>query len=413
MTSRREFIKKSTVSFVGASVISKNLIADASNNQENFWDDIRNQFPLRDHRVYFNNGTIGPSPTPVLEAVKSKMDELNAIGEYRGQEDSREPVANFIGALPEEISLTHNTTEGINIVASGLPLKKGDEVIMTSHEHAGNALPWLNQIKNRGIVIKVVDPADSAEENLNRINDRFTERTRVVAVPHITCTTGLTYPIKEISSLAHDKGAWMFCDGAHAPGSMAIDMKELGCDFYASCGHKWLLGPSGTGFLYVNSNVLEDLTPFAIGAYSDTGWTISDINQVIDGFVPTAHRFDYGTQSAPLANGLKAAVTFLSDIRIEKVETYISGLSDHLYKELSKIDQIEVLSPNEERSRSSMIAFKINTMDYREFGKLVAKEFRIRMVPESNLNAIRISTHIYNNKLQIDNFIDKIHSVID
>jgi len=194
---------------------------------------------------------------------------------------------------------------------------------------------------------------------------------------------------------------------------MAIDMKELGCDFYASCGHKWLLGPSGTGFLYVNSNVLEDLTPFAIGAYSDTGWTISDINQVIDGFVPTAHRFDYGTQSAPLANGLKAAVTFLSDIRIEKVETYISGLSDHLYKELSKIDQIEVLSPNEERSRSSMIAFKINTMDYREFGKLVAKEFRIRMVPESNLNAIRISTHIYNNKLQIDNFIDKIHSVID
>ncbi len=376
------------------------------------WKEIRKQFPLKHHRVYLNNGTIGPSPTPVLEAIQTKMQELNAIGEYRGQEDSRNPIAELIGAAASEISMTHNTTEGINIVAAGLPLSRGDEVIMTSHEHAGNALPWLNQIKNKGIVIKVAEPARTVVENLDRINRLITDKTRVIAVPHISCTTGLKYPIKELSKLAKDKGLWMFVDGAHGPGSMEIDVKDLGCDFYASCGHKWLLGPAGTGFLYVNQDLLEDLTPQAIGAYSDTGWEISSDRVALDGLVDTAHRFDYGTQSAPLANGLKEAVNFLTSIGMKNIQDRVTDLSERLYEGLKQA-KVELLSATEKESRSTMTTFKMPSMNYRDFGKEVSKEFRIRLVPESKLDAIRISTHIYNNENEIDAFIERVKLLVN
>jgi len=417
MTSRRTFIKSTAV--VGATLASGIPSYSALPISQIFdhygevnWKEIRKQFPLKHHRVYLNNGTIGPSPTPVLEAIQTKMQELNAIGEYRGQEDSRNPIAELIGAAASEISMTHNTTEGINIVAAGLPLSRGDEVIMTSHEHAGNALPWLNQIKNKGIVIKVAEPARTVVENLDRINRLITDKTRVIAVPHISCTTGLKYPIKELSKLAKDKGLWMFVDGAHGPGSMEIDVKDLGCDFYASCGHKWLLGPAGTGFLYVNQDLLEDLTPQAIGAYSDTGWEISSDRVALDGLVDTAHRFDYGTQSAPLANGLKEAVNFLTSIGMKNIQDRVTDLSERLYEGLKQA-KVELLSATEKESRSTMTTFKMPSMNYRDFGKEVSKEFRIRLVPESKLDAIRISTHIYNNENEIDAFIERVKLLVN
>lgn len=420
MTGRRSFIKNSFLSLssgllVSPASISRYLDKDTLLGEEDdFWKDVRNKFPLTDERVYFNNGTIGPSPYPVLKAVNDTLLKLNTWGEYNGYNDSRKPVAEFVHVFEEEISLTHNTTEGINIIAAGLPLKRGDEVIMTTHEHAGNALPWLNQQKQKGIVIKPFNPGKDAATNLNLISELINPRTRVIAVPHITCTTGQVMPVKDISTLGHDKGLWVFFDGAHASGSLDLNISEIDCDFYASCGHKWMLGPSGTGFVYVKKGLQPILNPMGIGAYSDTGWEISESRQMLSGYVPTAHRYDYGTQSAALAHGLKAAIEFMSGIGMGKIEAYSSGLADRLFDGLKNIGpSVEILTPEEKSSRSTMITFRIKDRDYKTFGQLASeRKFRIRLVPESGLDAIRISTHIYNNKDQVDEFVSMVSEFV-
>jgi len=420
MTGRRSFLKKTVLSLSGPILVNLEELSAYSGiisktkPQEDFWEVVRKQFPLTDERVYLNNGTIGPSPLSVLEAVKATLTKLNTWGEYSGHDDSRKPLADFTNVTPEEISLTHNTTEGINVVAAGLPLNRGDEVIMTTHEHAGNALPWLNQQKQKGIVIKAFRPQNTAAENLNAVNDLITSKTRVIAVPHITCTTGHVLPVKEISALGHDKGLWVFYDGAHSAGSLNLDIRDTGSDFYASCGHKWLLGPSGTGFLFVKQDVQEILQPTGIGAYSDVGWEISERNQSIDGYVQTAHRYDYGTQSAALAHGLKAAVEFMQHIGMDKVEYYSTSLADKLFEGLKAIgDPVEILTPEEKISRSTMVTFRIRDYDYKLFGKVASeKKFRIRLVPESGLNAIRISTHIYNNEEEVDTFLRMVSDLV-
>ncbi|HEV8537681.1 MAG TPA: aminotransferase class V-fold PLP-dependent enzyme, partial [Bacteroidota bacterium] len=214
---RRHFIKQVTGGAIGTwalvahpeksrhrSFISGN--EPMPGDDEHFWSVVREQFPLTRSRIYFNNGTIGPSPYPVIEAVRQAMSDLDTRGEYDGWETARPKIAKFVNVDISEISLTHNVTEGINIVASGLPLNRGDEIIMTTHEHAGNALPWLNRARLDGVVIKTLKPAMTASENLNRINDLITKNTRAIAIPHITCTVGQVFPVKEISTLGHDKG---------------------------------------------------------------------------------------------------------------------------------------------------------------------------------------------------------------
>jgi selenocysteine lyase/cysteine desulfurase len=374
---------------------------------------VRDQFPLTHDRIYLNNGTIGPSPFVVREATKAAIDALDVEGEYGGWEVARPKLAKFVNVDETEISLTHNVTEGINIVAWGLPLSRGDEVIMTTHEHVGNALPWLNRRKYDGIVIKALQPAQTADENLNRISDLITKQTRAIAIPHITCTIGQVFPVKEIARLAHDKGLWVYFDGAHGPGTTALDLKDIDCDFYATCGHKWMCGPKGTGFLYVKKAMLDVLRPLMVGGYTDAGWDMTVAPPEFKGYVPTAHRYDYATQNAAIYIGLAAAVDFLYHIGIENIVARGRALAGHLQQELLKLgDKVEMLTPTEERSRGLVNGFRLKNMDYQKFGELATKNnFRIRLVAESHLNSIRISTHLYNNFDEVNKFVELVKSV--
>lgn len=418
MVRRRDFIKSAAAGLgVAATGLAfgndkPSAINLPQPSDPDFWKVLRKQFPLTDNRVYLNSATFGPSPYTVVDAVSQKTMERNTTGEYSGHEVARKAIAEFVGAKESEISLTHNTTEGINIVAGGIRLKKGDEIIMTSHEHVGNALPWLARMKTKDFKIKVFEPATTAQENLERISGLITSKTRVIAVPHITCTTGLRLPIREISQLAREKGINSFIDGAHGPGMFNLDMKGIGCDFYAACGHKWMLGPSGTGFLYVRQDKLEDLEVNNVGAYSDTGWVLSHSEQRLDSYVPTAHRFDYGSQSAALSYGLKSATEFMETIGKEEVENYTLNLASYLTHQLIGLgNKVELLSSTEPESMSAMVGFRLNGVDYKEFGRAASKAgFRIRLVGESGLNSIRISTHIFNNKEEIDGLVGLIDS---
>lgn len=421
MTSRRDFIQKLSAGLAIPGLVSfvpdnspKNQTVNHLLSEEDFWDQIRSQFPLTKDRIYMNNGTFGPAPFCVQKALIESLQEINTSGEYGSTDLEREKLAVFLGIKTTELSLTHNTTEGINIMAWGIPLKQGDEVIITNHDHVGNALPWLNRAKLHGIILKPFSPASNFEENLDLIKSLVTPKTKVIAVPHVTCTTGLVFPIKEIAHFARSRGIVTAIDGAHGAGIFNLDLKNLDCDFYAGCCHKWLLGPSGTAFLYVREEMLDRLQPTYIGAGGDLSWDLFSNPPVFGGYAPSAHRYDYGTQSTSLMKGVSAAVGFQLEIGKGKIESRVRELNQYLVDGLLDMkDKIEFLSSIEPQSRISMVTFRPKKTTYQQAGNELGKRgFRIRQVPEGRVNAIRVSTHIYNSKQEIDYFLKILPEVL-
>ncbi len=411
MLNRRHFLQTLPLGLVAGPALSAlgqtQPDGHLADEDETFWRQVRDQFPLTRDRVYFNNGTNGPSPHSVVKAQQERMDALERMGEYGDTHAARTALARFLRVPEKEICLTHNTSEGINLMAWGLPLRRGDEVILTDHEHAGNALPWLNRAKLSGIKLKIISPAATAAETLDRINGAIARRTRVIAVPHITCTTGQVLPVKEITRLGHDKGLFVCLDGAHGPGSTLLDLHDIGCDCYAACCHKWLLGPKGTGFLYVREAMLDTLQVQHLGTYGDTGWDLHARPPVLNGYVPTAHRYDYGTQNAATYAGVPAAVEFFEKIGLEKIVHRARGLAERLQNGLLALpDRVEMLTPGEAASRSTMIGFRLRHLGFRAFNDSAIRQgFRLRIVPEGGLNSIRVSTHCYNQPEEVDRLL--------
>ncbi len=424
--SRRNFIKQGSATLLSAMAIpalsndllptplpiSNGIIAA---NDENYWQLVRQQFPLQKEWAYLNNGTMGPSPYPVIEAVKKGMNDCDVLGNYGGWESTSAKLGKFVGANEEEIALTHNVTDGINIVCWGLPLKKGDEVIMTTHEHVGNAFPWLNRQMLHGIVIKVFTPASTAAETLDRIKALYTKKTRVVAVPHIPCTQGQILPAKEICTWAKEKGIFAFIDGAHGPGMLQLDLHDMGCDAYASCCHKWMLGPKGTGFLYVRKDFQNTLQTYFVGGGSDNGkWNMATVPISTGAYADTAHRYYGGTQNIGLYRGVDAAIDFIESIGMDNIHKRIMYLSKYAQDQLLSFgDRVELITPTEERSRGGVNGFRIKGFDFSKFyAKCAEAKVRIRMVQENSLNSVRVSTHIYNNTGEVDRLMEVVKKEI-
>jgi selenocysteine lyase/cysteine desulfurase len=417
-TSRRNFIKLVSGGIIGGMALftlpetskAKYIISggdDISPNDEKFWKIVRDQFPLTKERIYMNNGTMGPSPYVVQESMFVKEREVNITGEYAGYEEARPKIAKFINALPEDISFTHNVTQGINVIAQGIKLKSGDEVIITNHEHIGNAMPWFTRAKRDGIIIKIAKLGNNADEVLNNINKTITSKTRVIAVPQITCTQGQILPVKEICKLGHDKGLWVMIDSAHPVGMIPVDVKDMDCDFLATCGHKWMLGPKGTGFLYVKKDMLDVVEPIMTGGGPEHKF---DPETGIKEWANSAHRYDFGSLSAAIFVGMGAAVDFLTHIGIKNVAARGKALSTHLMNNIKDIPNVQILTPWEEKSRASITGFKLKNMEFGKFQNWVSEKYKIRVrgVGEGGLNSLRISTHIYNNFDEVDVLIKAV-----
>ena len=384
-------------------------------DDEAYWLNVRQLFPLTKEWTYLNNGTFGPSPYPVIEAVHNGMMDADREGNYTGYEPTMGKIAKFVGANDNEITLTHNVTDGINIACWGVPLQKGDEVIMTTHEHVGNAAPWMNRQKLHGIVIKKYAPAATADETLNRIAALINKKTKAIATPHIPCTQGQVLPIKEICTLARDKGLYSLIDGAHGAGMMPLDLHDMGCDTYASCSHKWMLGPKGTGFLYVRNGFRDTVQAYYSGGGTEDGnWDIMTDPVTLGGYALSGHRYFGGTQASGLYMGVNASIDFIDAIGIQNIHNRIKYLGKYTQDQLLGLgDKIELLTPTEERSRCAVNGFRIKGVDYHKFyDTCVSNKVRIRAVPEDGLNCLRVSTHIYNNKAEVDKFIDLVKKAV-
>ncbi len=378
---------------------------------ERFWDFVRQQFPLADDLIYMNNAGLGPSPYQVIETINFQMRKWENISEtaHNLVEATRHKAAKFFNCGDDEIAFTRNATEGMNIIARGLPLKSGDEVLMTTHEHPGGAMPWLGVAKDKGIQIKLFEPSITEEDNIKKIESNITARTKALMISHIPCTTGLLFPAKEIADLCHQKGIYVVYDGAQVPGMIPVDFSQLGCDFYTSSGHKWLCGPKGTGILYIRREMLDVWRPTHVGAYSDKFYQLEE--QILE-YHSAAKTVEYGTRNTPIIMGIGAALDFLNAIGMDKIAARGNALATYLKQQLSKINKVELLTPMESAISGSIVTFKIldNKKSYAEYTGQLKKEYRIRLRPvgEHGLNAIRASLHVYNNFEQVDRLVEAV-----
>ncbi len=418
MQDRRDFLKLGAAGLVG--LFANTAMADTTEIETDFrrvkdlseksWKRIQKEFTIQNKLNYLNTGTMGLSPKVVRESIIQRMEFVNSTGSYSGMKHkAQERLAQMMQCNADEIAITHNVTEGINIAAWALPLNEGDEVVLTNHEHVGNALPWLNRKRKDGIEIQVLELAPTAEECLTRLKALITPKTKVIAVPHVTCTTGQVLPIKEICQLAKSRGIYTLIDGAHGVGMLNLDVKDLGCDMYASCCHKWMLGPKGTGVLYANKALIEELDSLFVGGYSDTGWTISKANSEIKGLRTDSHRFFYGTQNTALYAGIISAADFMLNIGMDRVAKRIKSLNQRFVDGILSNPKFDLLTPKEQQSRGGIASFKIEGNDRLVYEDLRKEKWILRYVGESDLHCMRVSTHIYNDEGQVDDLLDKLY----
>ncbi len=374
-------------------------------DEESYWQDVRSLFPLAREGAYLNTGTLGPSPYPVIEATRQGMMKTDEFGYYNGYEDIPKKLAAFLGVLPDEIALTHNTTEGINIMCRGVPLRSGDEVILSTHEHVGNAFPWLNRAQQEGIVLRAFSPGDDAASTLAQLHSVISRRTKVVAIPHLPCTQGQLMPLAEICSLARQRGIFTMIDGAHAAGMIALDLHATGADAYAGCCHKWMLGPKGTGFLYVRKDFQEVLKPHFVGAGGDDArWNMATVPPHGTAYADGAHRYWGGTQNLGLWLGVGASVDFLTRIGAARIEQRVRDLGTYTRERLSELGKkVQIVTPAEACSRAGITGFRVAGMAHdRVFKECMDIGLRIRAVSENGWNALRVSTHFFNFREEID-----------
>lgn len=378
-----------------------------------YWRAVRAKFPLLEDPVYLNTGGLGPASQPVLDAVAGTMRRLQDHSEtgHAQFEPARERMARFLGAEPAEICFVRNATEGNSIVAAGLALHAGDEIIFESHAHPGGSFPWLNQVRQRGVVVRVFEPDPSGPEgNLARIRELVTPRTRVIQVSHITCTTGLVMPVVAIAELARARGIWFHIDGAQSAGMIPLELHAIGCDSYAFSGHKWLGGPHESGVFYLRRDRLEDVAPTGIGAYSGELCLLPGEIK----YSAAASRHEYGTRNAGLALGLVSAVQLQEEIGRARVAAHGRELATQLQAELTRVDGITMLTPRHDELRASITTIRHPRADaHRLFGYLFEQHrLRCRPVTEQDLGAVRISTHVFNSSAENERIIAAVRASV-
>ena len=357
-------------------------------------------FLLPHDLTYLNNGSLGPSPVSAINAVAraSRTVQADPVGQAWGPlldeaERARAGAASLLGCDVEELAVTRNTTEGMNLVAQGLDLREGDRVLTTDHEHAGGSRCWRYLERHRGVgVDRVHLPVGDvdADRIVRLFEEAWTPRTKVVSVSHVTFTTGTRLPIAPIAALAEGRGALVVVDGAQGPGALRVNVRELRCDAYATSAHKWLLAPMGTGLLYIRASARERIRPMMLadgmGVYSAAG----------------------GTRDLPSIVGLGAAIEFLRRQGLDQVEQHARNLRQRVYESCGRIQGVQVVSPRSWPMASPIVTLRVPP--HVKAHDLVQRLCRnhhvvVKLMNHGDLEGIRISTHIYNDEDDVDRLV--------
>lgn len=382
---------------------------------------IRSQIATTQHTRYFNTGWAGPMPAPVLAAVNQQLQLEQQYGPsgppardaYTATiPAARQAFARVLGADEDEVALTENTTRGLNIVLSGLGLRlqSGDEVVTSDTEHHSGLVPLYEFRRRLGVNVKFVnlDGAQGTAGILNALSDAITPRTRLMVLSHIMYTTGLCLPIAEIQKLATSKGVLLVVDAAQCPGQIPLDMHAWGCDFYAIPGHKWLLGPTGTGALYVRRDLVTDLPPLHSSLHAAAKF---DAKGGYEPRIAEASKYELSSFSGPLLAGASAACDFVLDLGVEAIAERWQLLARRFRDGLKQVPGVRLVSPDGGELACGLVVFSIDGWPSAPVADLLWERDQIvvRAVPDPS--AIRASVGFYNTEEEVDRFIAAVRQI--
>lgn len=359
-------------------------------------ESLRAQFPVTERCAYLNHAAIAPLSSPVRAAMREYLADRSAGRGHEKYEhlsdDLRGALAELISAAPEEIAFVQNTSEGLNVIANGLPLQPGDNVIFCDMEFPANVYPWMN-LQRQGVEARCI-PHHGGGLTVEALNAHADERTRVVAVSSVEFLTGFRSDLEALGNWCHNHNAYFVVDGIQSLGVLPIDVHACEIDFLASGGPKWLMGPAGQGFVYCRRQILEDLTPPFAGCVSVLGW--EDWRDYDLTFLPDASRFELGCGNFVGQVGLLAAVRFLMDVGIEAIERWTLHLTDLLVADLQRRGY-EVASNLEPQRRSAIVSFSVPGEVEGTYQRLTNAD----VVVSQREQYIRVSPHCYNTEEEI------------
>ena len=331
--------------------------------------DLKKDFPILNERsiTYLDSGATTQKPVQVINAIDEYYKTTNA-NVHRGAyslsveatakyEKAREIVANFINSpSAEQVIFSKNATESLNLVAYSYGMeniKKDDEIVLSIMEHHSNLVPWQKVAKTTGAKLNYMYINDEFEISDEEIENKITDRTKIVGVTHVSNVLGTINNIKKIIKQAHKKGAIVIVDASQSIPHMKIDVRDLDCDFLVFSGHK-MLAPLGIGVLYGKKQLLNEMTPFLMG-----GDMIEYVYEQETTFAPLPNRFEAGTQNIEGVIGLAAAIDYIENIGYEKIAQIEDEVVSYAREELSKLDFLELYITPNKQNHSSVISFNI------------------------------------------------------
>ena len=370
-----------------------------------YWEKVRQEFNIVDGISYMNNGTMGPVPRSVVEAQTRYLIDIAAdprIGEWNRIEPVREKLAKFVGANADEIVMTRSTTEGMKIFSRGLDLRRGDEVLMSSHEHPGGYGPWRAREDRDGIIVRTVDipaPPNSVDEVIDICERALRPETRVLVVSYPIFVTGLLMPIKGLAEMAHRHDVLLSVDGAHALGMLDLNLHDMGCDHFTTAGQKWLLAGSGTGMAYFSSEI------------QDRVWGDMWRRTPAQG----ARKYESsGQRHLPSALGMGDALDFQLAIGKTNIETRIRQLAKRLKDGLRDLPAVGLGTSGSAEMSGGLTTFYIDGVPKANIQQALMDREGIYL-PGSGLNdfSCRVSTHFYNTADEVDRVIQVVQHIVE
>lgn len=410
MPHRREFLKSLTAGAFAAPLVAQSTLPGSDDHA--YWSKVRDQFMLARDKVFFNNGTIGAMPRVVFERTVEHLRKMatdvadwdykgeNWIAGYGDAPDIRGKAAKLLNAEAREVALTENVTCANSYIASGLDLEQGCEIVTSDQEHPGGQSPWLTAAKRHGGTVRKFEmpkPVHSPEQVLEIVTKSLTPKTRVLFFSHVITGTGAIMPIKEICAEARRRDIFTVIDGAQAFGHIPVDVKDLGCDAYVGCFHKWILAPAGQGFLFVR----HDRANRVWTTLASSNWD----NHEDDGLRLSQR----GTGNLSTQIGLDAALDFHIGLGPQRVQQRIKFLGDRLRAGLRQIPKVRISSPDDNRMCAGITVYGVEGVGAGQF----QDEFwnRGRMRPRASGIGVRHCTHIFNSPEEVDRALEIVRAV--
>jgi len=406
LNTRRDFFRLAAVPVAwrafesGLQAAAATRLPDAGN--ESYWQMVKRQYPLEEGLLYLNAANVCPASRLVMDRHLEYLRDFHANPSFQNRdkyvalrENLRDKLARMLRVSADEIAITRNTSEGSNIIVKGVDLKPGDEVLITDHNHPSNNESWRVRAKRDGFVVKslpVPIPAPSVERLLADFERAITPRTRVIAITHVTSTSGIQYPAREIAALGRGRGIYVHVDGAQSFGALDVNLGEIGCDSYSASAHKWLMGPLEAGILWVRNERIPEIWPSIVTA----GWT---------DHLKGARKLEvFGQRDDPRVVALEAAVDFINLMGMPAVEARVTALATRAKVQLAEIPAAELKTNLEPKLSGGVVKFRLKNLPTKRAYDTLWEKHRvaIAMTASGDAEGLRFSPHIYNSLEEVD-----------